>query len=44
MSDKKTNNDEPSPILSSWNNVYLLVLATLVAVIGLLYLFTKYFD
>jgi hypothetical protein len=44
MPDKKTYNDEPSPILSSWCNVYLLVLVTLVVVIGLLYLFTKYFD
>lgn len=36
--------DEPSPILGSWRNVYILVAATLVAVIVLLYFFTLYFQ
>lgn len=43
MSEKKPFNEEPSPIMGSWRNVYLLVIVTLVVVIGLLYLFTKYF-
>ncbi|HTN47589.1 MAG TPA: hypothetical protein VL098_14660 [Flavipsychrobacter sp.] len=36
--------EEPSPILGSWRNVYLLVAITLVVVILLLYLFTLYFQ
>ena len=36
--------EEPSPILGSWRNVYLLVIVTLIVVILLLYLFTLYFQ
>ncbi len=36
--------EEPSPILGSWRNVYILVIAALVAVIVLLYFFTLYFH
>lgn len=38
------NIEEPSPILGSWRNVYLLVVTTLLVVIVLLYFFTIYFQ
>jgi len=44
MEDNKQVEDEPSPILGSWQQVYLLVIAMLSVVIGLLYAFTKYFE
>jgi hypothetical protein len=36
--------EERSPILKSWKNVYALVIGTLVAVIVFLYFFTQYFK
>ena len=36
--------EEPSPILGSWRNVYIMVAVVLVVVIVLLYLFTLYFK
>lgn len=44
MEDNKPIEEEPSPILGSWQQVYLFVIATLWVVIGLLYAFTKYFE
>jgi hypothetical protein len=35
--------EEPSPILKSWRNVYLLVIGTEAVIIVLLYLLTRYF-
>jgi len=37
-------NEEPSPILGSWRNVYLLVIIVLIAVITGLWFFTKTFS
>jgi hypothetical protein len=34
---------EPPPILGSWRNVYIVVLAWLALLIALFYLFTRYF-
>jgi hypothetical protein len=34
---------EPPPILASWRNVYIFVLAWLALLIVLFYLFTRYF-
>jgi|MDTD01.1.fsa_nt_gb hypothetical protein len=36
--------EEKSPILGSWRNVYILLISTLVLVMLLLYLFTQYFK
>lgn len=36
--------EEKSPILGTWRNVYVLVVAVLVAVIIGLYMFTEYFK
>jgi len=36
--------EEPSPILKTWKNVYALVIGVLVVVIIFLYLFTQYFK
>ena len=36
--------NEKPPILGSWKNLYLLVVAELIAVIVLLYFFTKYYE
>lgn len=36
--------DENSPILGSWRNVYILVIVAEVIVIGFLYFFTQYFK
>lgn len=36
--------EEPSPILKSWSNVYALVIGTLLAVMLFLYLFTNHFK
>ena len=38
------NNEEKSPILGSWRNVYLLVAGTLAAVILFFYFFTRHFQ
>ena len=35
---------EPPPILGSWGNVYAVVLGWLTFLIGLFYLFTRYFE
>ena len=36
--------EEPSPILKNWRNVYLLVVGMLVAVIVSLYLFMQHYK
>jgi hypothetical protein len=36
--------EEPSPILKSWINVYVLVIGTLVVIMIALYFFTQYFK
>lgn len=36
--------EEKSPILGSWRNVYLLVVVVLIAVITGLYFFTEYYK
>lgn len=36
--------DEPSPILKKWRNVYLLVIGVLVVVIVSLYLFMQHYK
>jgi hypothetical protein len=36
--------EEPSPILKNWRNVYLLVIGVLIFVIVSLYLFTQYYK
>lgn len=36
--------EEKSPILKSWRNVYALVIGVLVAVIVSLYFFTQYYK
>lgn len=36
--------EEKSPILKSWRNVYALVISVLVAVIVLLYFFTEHYK
>lgn len=36
--------EEKSPILGSWRNVYALVIAVLVVIIVLLYLFTQQYQ
>lgn len=36
--------EERSPILKTWRNVYILVVAVLVVLIIFFYLFTKYFE
>jgi hypothetical protein len=36
--------DEKPPFLKTWRNVYALVIGTLVVLIILFYLFTKYFE
>lgn len=36
--------EEKSPILGSWRNVYILVVIVLVLVISALYLFTQYYK
>lgn len=41
---KMNNEEEKSPILGSWRNVYALVIGVLVVVIVLLYAFTLYFK
>jgi hypothetical protein len=38
------NEEEKSPILGSWRNVYALVIGVLVAIIVVLYIFTKYYQ
>jgi hypothetical protein len=38
------NEEEKSPILGSWRNVYALVIGVLVVVIVLLYAFTQCFK
>ncbi len=43
MSEKKDSEDRP-PILGSWKKLYLFVVAQLVVLIILFYLFTKYFS
>lgn len=35
---------EPPPILGSWRNVYALVLGWLTFLIGMFYLFTRFFE
>jgi hypothetical protein len=35
---------EPPPILGRWRNVYAVVLGWLTLLIGLFYLFTRYFE
>jgi hypothetical protein len=35
---------EPPPFLHSWRNVYALVLGWLTFLIGMFYLFTRYFE
>jgi hypothetical protein len=35
---------EPPPILGSWRNIYAVVLGWLTFLIGLFYLFTRYFE
>ncbi len=35
---------EPPPILGSWRNVYAVVLCWLTFLIGVFYLFTRYFQ
>jgi len=36
--------DENSPILKNWRNVYVLVIAVEVLVVSFLYFFTQYFK
>lgn len=36
--------EEKTPILKSWGNVYALVIGTLAGIIVLLYCFTTYFK
>jgi hypothetical protein len=36
--------EEPSPILKSWSNVYALVIGSLVAIMIALYFFTQHFK
>ncbi|MES2567201.1 MAG: hypothetical protein V4565_10065 [Bacteroidota bacterium] len=40
----KTEEEEKSPILGSWTNVYALVIGVLVVVIISLYIFTQHFK
>lgn len=36
--------EERPPILGTWRNVYTLVIGTLIALIILLFFFTRYFE
>ncbi len=38
------NQEEPPPVFSSWNRLYLLVLVNLFILIGLFYAFTRTFE
>ncbi|MDF2456964.1 MAG: hypothetical protein K0R51_2957 [Cytophagaceae bacterium] len=38
-----SHEEEKPPFLGSWNNVYALVIGSLVCMIVLFYLFTQYF-
>jgi hypothetical protein len=40
----KKQEEEKSPILKSWRNVYALVISVLIAVIISLYIFTQYYK
>jgi hypothetical protein len=40
----KNQEEEKSPILKSWRNVYALVIGVLIAVIISLYFFTQYYK
>jgi len=40
----KNQEEEKSPILKSWRNVYALVVGVLIAVIISLYFFTQYYK
>lgn len=40
----KPAEDEPPPLFKSWSGWYVLVLATLLALIALFYAFTKAFE
>jgi hypothetical protein len=39
----ETYDNEPPPILGSWRNIYIAVLAWLAVLIGIFYAFTRYF-
>lgn len=41
---QKQHQEEPSPILGSWKNVYLMLVSVLITIILLLYWFTKHFE
>jgi len=38
-----SHKDDKPPFLGTWNNVYKLVIGSLIVVMILFYLFTKYF-
>lgn len=40
----KDNVDDKPPFLSSWNKIYLFVIAELIILIALFYLFTEAFS
>ncbi|MEO6833463.1 MAG: hypothetical protein ABI378_12840 [Chitinophagaceae bacterium] len=40
----KENPEEPPPVLKSWNQVYALIIAVLLAIIIFLYFFTRHFQ
>jgi hypothetical protein len=43
MTDKKKREEKP-PFLGEWKYVYAMIIGSLVAMILLLYFFTKYFE
>jgi hypothetical protein len=40
----EAHDPEPPPFLGSWRNVYAVVLGWLTFLIGVFYLFTRYFE
>jgi hypothetical protein len=44
LNSEDNNTNEKPPILGSWNNIYLVVLLNLTAIIIFLYLFSEVFK
>jgi hypothetical protein len=40
---KKINEEEPPPIMKSWNKLYLFLLVQTAALVVVFYLFTRFF-